>query len=223
MLQQALDQGDPFPLVLTDRCMPEVGGVRLAIPVLMMLYTTVRQPDPDPGVARYLTKPVRSADLKTAIETVLSAEKAASAISPAGKERRGPDPPARRLHILLAEDNLVNQRLARRILEKAGHTVAIAANGREAVEMTGQRSFDVVLMDVQMPEMDGFEATAEIRRREAGRDKHLPIVAMTAHAISGDRDRCLAAGMDDYISKPISARDLLNLLAKYAYLLPAPG
>jgi CheY-like chemotaxis protein len=102
------------------------------------------------------------------------------------------------------------------MLEKSGHQVALAGNGRQAVDALAQSEFDVVLMDVQMPEMDGFEATAEIRRREKISGAHMPIIAMTAHAMTGDRERCIAAGMDDYISKPIRADLLMDLLEKYA-------
>jgi CheY-like chemotaxis protein len=107
------------------------------------------------------------------------------------------------LHILLVEDNPINQKVAQRLLERAGHSVTLAANGREAVDHVCNRRFDLVLMDVQMPEMDGLEATVAIRQQEAGTDRHLPIVALTAHAMVGDRERCLAAGMDGYVSKPV--------------------
>ena len=118
----------------------------------------------------------------------------------------------RALDILLAEDNLVNQRLAGRILEKRGHRVVVAVNGREAVTVVEARPFDLVLMDVQMPEMDGLEATAALRRREAVTGGHVPIVAMTAHAMKGDRERCLDAGMDDYIAKPLQTSVFLQVV-----------
>src|ERR1019366_6663851 len=118
---------------------------------------------------------------------------------------------ARRLNILLAEDNPVNQKLAVRLLEKAGHKVVLATTGKEALNAWEQGSlpgFDVALMDIQMPEMDGMEATAAIREREKSSGRHIPIIAMTAHAMRGDRERCLAGGMDGYISKPIHLRNL---------------
>ena len=118
----------------------------------------------------------------------------------------------RKLHILLAEDNAVNQMLAQRLLDKHGYRVTVTNNGREALAALDQKDFDAVLMDVQMPEMDGFEATAAIRAREQSTGKHLPIIAMTAYAMQGDPEKCLAAGMDSYIAKPIKARALLELL-----------
>src|SRR5262249_26130593 len=116
------------------------------------------------------------------------------------------------LRILLAEDGLTNQRFARDLLKSRGHSVTIANNGIEAVDATAKESFDVVLMDVQMPDMDGMEATGRIREREAGSGTRIPIIAMTAHAMKGDRERCLEAGMDDYVSKPIQAADLFRAL-----------
>ena len=120
---------------------------------------------------------------------------------------------ARQLRILLAEDNAVNQKLATRLLEREGHDVHVVQNGQEALEAIAIGQFDVVLMDVQMPEMDGIEATSVIRTIEAAKGGHLPIVAMTAHAMRGDRERCIQAGMDGYVSKPIDRRELENLLA----------
>jgi signal transduction histidine kinase/ligand-binding sensor domain-containing protein/CheY-like chemotaxis protein len=123
--------------------------------------------------------------------------------------------PARPLRILLAEDNPVNQMVASRLLEKYSHSVLIAANGREAVAATGVETFDLILMDVQMPDMDGFQATAVIRAREAGGVRHTPIIAMTAHAMSGDRERCLAAGMDGYVPKPLQSTELFQAIAAF--------
>jgi CheY-like chemotaxis protein len=119
---------------------------------------------------------------------------------------------ARRLRILLVEDNATNQVLAVTLLEKRGHAVVVAGNGKEALAALEREPFDVVLMDVQMPEMDGFEATTRVRARERGTGRHLPIVAMTAHAIKGDRERCLEAGMDGYVSKPIQPQELWRAL-----------
>jgi CheY-like chemotaxis protein len=118
------------------------------------------------------------------------------------------------LQILLVEDNLINQKLAARLLEKAGHVVTIAANGKEAVHQVAARQFDLVLMDVQMPEMDGLEATAVIRQSELGRERHLPIVALTAHAMVGDREKCLGAGMDGYVTKPVQPPVLFAAMAE---------
>jgi CheY-like chemotaxis protein len=123
-------------------------------------------------------------------------------------------PPSRSLRILLAEDSLVNQKLALALLTRMGHQVRIANNGREAVELSQAEPFDVVFMDVQMPEMDGFEAAAAIRAREQGTGRHLPIVALTAHAMKGDREHCLEAGMDDYLSKPVRAAEIAATLAR---------
>jgi CheY-like chemotaxis protein len=118
------------------------------------------------------------------------------------------------LRILLAEDNVVNQRLASRLLEKRGHVVLVANNGQEALDMLQAESFDLVLMDVQMPELDGLEATREIRKREEKTGAHISIVAMTAHAMDGDRERCIEAGMDDYVSKPVKPDVLFEVIER---------
>src|ERR1017187_7537593 len=120
--------------------------------------------------------------------------------------------PSAALRILLAEDNKINQFVARRLLEKHGHTVTVAGNGYEAVSLLDREAFDVVLMDVQMPDMDGFEATAAIRVKENGTGRHIPIIAMTAHAMKGDQERCLQAGMDGYVPKPITPAVLFSAI-----------
>jgi CheY-like chemotaxis protein len=175
------------------------------------------------GVLAYLTKPVRRAELRAAIAGAVLVEARGSV----GKTalRRDPVPERKRLpghHILLTEDNLVNQRVACRILEKAGHTVVIANNGREALRILEGQTVDLILMDVQMPEMGGFEATAAIRDKERHLGVHTPIIAMTAHAMSGDRERCLDAGMDGYISKPIQPRELVDLVARHLCEIEQP-
>jgi CheY-like chemotaxis protein len=171
------------------------------------------------GISAYLRKPVRRAELRAAVVTALTSETPSLEHAATGevltidrlrKERHG-----RGLHILLAEDNLANQRVARTILEKAGHSVVVAETGKYAVMLLDEQSFDLILMDVQMPDMDGFEATAAIREREKHTGKHTLIIAMTAHAMSGDRARCLEAGMDNYITKPIRAPLLLELVDEY--------
>jgi CheY-like chemotaxis protein len=123
--------------------------------------------------------------------------------------------PSMSLRVLLAEDNAVNQMLAVRLLEKRGHRVTVAGNGRQALEALAKESFDLVFMDVQMPEMDGMEATQAIREKEKNSGLHQPIIALTAHAMKGDREKCLAAGMDGYLTKPIRPQQLDEVLANY--------
>ncbi|MCC7014010.1 MAG: response regulator [Planctomycetes bacterium] len=185
-----------------------------AAPKLLLLSPRVRASLVN-GTARQLAaprlfKPVRFAVLLECVEELLRREPSpalpASSAAPASNARSG-------AKVLLVEDNRVNQMVARRMLERMGHTVALAENGREALELTAEQQFDVVLMDCQMPEMDGYEATRAIRVREAGA-RHLPIVAMTAHAMVGDREQCLAAGMDDYLTKPVRAEDLDEVLVR---------
>jgi CheY-like chemotaxis protein len=165
------------------------------------------------GVQAYLTKPVRGAELLKAIQTVLGSadesdkEKSLITQHTLRENHAG-------LKILLAEDNAVNQKVAVRVLEKRGHKVVVAGNGKAAVEATAMEEFDLVLMDVQMPEMDGLEATAAIRVREQTTGRHIPIIAMTAHAMVGDKEDCLAAGMDSYLSKPLQFKELFAVIER---------
>ena len=224
-LKAAAAAGEPFSLVLLDAMMPEMDGFTLAEKIaghpelagaaVMMLSSGDRRGDAEHcrtlGLSRYLVKPVKQSDLLDALMQALAAQEKAPAPAP---RREAVGLAARPLRILLAEDNLVNQRLAIRLLEKQGHTVAVAHNGQEAVEALAKQVFDVVLMDVQMPVMDGMEATARVRDAEKGTGRHTPIIALTAHAMKGDRERCLAAGMDGYLTKPIQSSDLTRLLAE---------
>ncbi len=166
------------------------------------------------GISGHLTKPVKESELLDAITMALghSTDEKVDVIS-----RYGVQEAQRRLGILVVEDNPVNQKVAATMLEKRGHRVVVASNGREALEALDKERVDLVLMDVQMPEMDGFKATELIRDREKGNGGHIPIVAMTAHAMKGDREKCLAAGMDSYMSKPIRAEDLFLIIEDLAH------
>ena len=227
-LRLAKDSGTPFPLVLTDVRMPDMDGFALAEHIkedpllaeatIMMLTVAGQRGDVarcrELGVAAYLTKPIKPSDLLDAISTVIGV-RSQQLDQPVLVTRHSLREHRRIFRILVAEDNVVNQLLATRLLEKRGHTVVMANNGREALtilEKADFNGFDAVLMDVQMPEMDGFEATAAIREKEKESGKHLPIIALTAHAMKGDKERCLAAGMDGYVAKPIKAEELIEAI-----------
>jgi CheY-like chemotaxis protein len=168
------------------------------------------------GVSAYLMKPVRQTELREAIARVLGAQHQEGAIPLITRYALADArDPAAYLRVLLVEDNAVNQRLAARLLEKRGHQVTVAANGREALDSLEKGVYDLVLMDLQMPVMDGFEATAAIREKEKHKGAHQAVIALTAHAMKGDRERCLAAGMDGYLSKPIHPEELDDLLQVY--------
>jgi CheY-like chemotaxis protein len=171
------------------------------------------------GISAYLMKPVRQLELKTVISRLLGGEAPGELQSVITRFaiKNGPTSPTS-LRILVAEDNAVNQKLIVRLLEKRGHFVHVVPNGREAVDILKEREFDLVLMDMQMQVMDGFEATIEIRKCEKPGGIHLPIVALTAYAMKGDRDRCLTAGMDGYLTKPIRGNELDEILNQYVSL-----
>jgi signal transduction histidine kinase/DNA-binding response OmpR family regulator len=228
-LRAAQRSGRPFPLVLTDVQMPDVDGFSLveaingdpaiAGVVIVMLTSAGRLGDAarcrELGVAAYLSKPVKRSELRGAILSTLGAR---SAETPALVTRHSLREARRTGRILLVEDNRVNQLVARGMLEKRGHTVVVANNGLEALAILEESAFvgfGCVLMDVQMPEMDGFECTVTIRERERETRSHVPIVAMTAHALKGDEARCLAAGMDAYLSKPLDPDVFLDVIERH--------
>jgi signal transduction histidine kinase/CheY-like chemotaxis protein len=234
-LAEAADAGHRFPLILLDANMPEMDGFalatsiredpRLAGAVVMMLTSAGRPGDSERcralGIANHVTKPVRQEELYAAVAQALGARREPPA------EIRLPQPAqgnalSRPLRILLAEDNPVNRQLAIALLNRRGHVVTVAENGQAAVDHVERERFDLVLMDVQMPIMGGFEATRIIRERECVSGGHLPIVALTARAMNGDRELCLAAGMDEYLAKPLRAADLYATVDALGAAAPAP-
>jgi PAS domain S-box-containing protein len=233
-LKKALDAGVPFPLILIDANMPETNGFALVEQIrrnpglkgaiIMMLTSASQSGDAarcrELGVARYLTKPIGQSELLDAILQAVGGKLQSVAplsgpgIHPPLRERR------REFRILLAEDNLVNQKLVVRLLEKRGHHVQVAGDGREVLKKLKTAEFDLVLMDVQMPVLGGFETTAAIREMEKGTGRHIPIIALTAHAVTGDRERCLAAGMDGYVAKPIHPEELFEKIEALIPFVP---
>jgi len=236
VMAQAKKAGETFRVALIDSLMPDMDGFALAErikhdpelagTIIMMLTSSGLRGDVarcrELGIAAYLIKPVRQSEL---VEAILSLRGQASRERADVITRHSLREARRKLRILLAEDNQVNQTLVVRLLGKAGHNVVVAGNGKEALAAlakAGPGAFDLVLMDVQMPEMDGFEAATAIRKKERGTGTHLPIVAMTAHAMKGDREQCLAAGMDGYLSKPVKREELFDAVERHSYESPAP-
>jgi CheY-like chemotaxis protein len=221
----------PIPLILTDVHMPEMDGFELLkhikihsqIPTVIMItsgsYVGDVARSRELGAEAFLIKPVRQNELLQTILRVLAEHPPASPSVSSWRqsmqrltEELRPQTTSG-LHVLVAEDNVINQRYALSILEKEGYSAVVAGNGQEALAAMERASFDLVLMDIHMPEMDGFEATSAIRARERFTGKRIPIIAVTAHAMNGDRDKCLAAGMDAYVSKPIRRLELIEAIS----------
>jgi CheY-like chemotaxis protein len=222
IMHQRADAGDRFALVLLDAQMPGMYGFAvareihqnpmLAGPRIMMLSSLdLKSLSPElRETGHYVTKPVTRPTLLKAILNVLEGGYA----KPSEVSRSIPlrASGGRSLHVLLAEDNAVNQKVVARLLQKQGHSVVISSNGQEALSAYAREAFDLILMDVQMPEMNGYESTQAIRGLEQETGQHVPIIALTAHALKGDREICLQAGMDDYLGKPVHLQELIAVL-----------
>jgi CheY-like chemotaxis protein len=233
ILERAGEIGQIFPLVLLDAHMPQVDGLTVAerikqnprhkeVTILILSLSDQRDMEVrchQVNVPSYPRKPITRTELREAMIVALSRAGVQEEQMAWLSRSRYPQHDSesgimKRLRILLAEDNAVNQRLVVRLLEKQGHTVLVVSTGHEVLTALQQQPVDLVLMDVQMPEMDGLEATAAIREQERQRGGHLPIIALTAHAMKGDQERCLAAGMDGYISKPINVQTLSAAISR---------
>ena len=235
-LHEAAGLGQPFDLAILDMHMPGMDGLQLAQAIhaepalaptrLIMLTSTfiagnARERE-EAGILRCVSKPVRQAELRHVVGWALGAGSAAVA-PPAAPTARPAPGGLLHGHVLLAEDNPVNQELARAMLQKLGLTVAIAQHGEEALALAAAQAFDAILMDCQMPVMDGYQATALLRAREGQGGHHLPVIALTANAMEGDRNQCLAAGMDDYLAKPYTTAQLEATLQRWLPTRPAPA
>ncbi len=235
-LQTAHRQGSPYDLIISDMEMPEMDGFMLAraikaepdlAHIRIIILSSIGQRGHGQaaqlsGVDAYLTKPVRQSQLYDCLAMVMSRIAIVDSPDLVTRHRLVESKETLRPKVLVAEDNIVNQKVAVRMLEKLGYRVDAVANGMEAIEALERISYDVVLMDCQMPEMDGYSATNLIRAREAKTGARIPIIAMTAHAMAGDRERCLQAGMDDYVSKPVKSEQLLRILQEWVATSPAP-
>jgi two-component system sensor histidine kinase/response regulator len=235
-IRAAISSGDPYRIVITDYEMPEIDGITLAEAIkqdpalndtVVVMLTSVGNWQELRGSERAvvdacLVKPVRHSQLLNALSTTWSKHvEAAPALLHAGREQSlaalhtnvSEGTGAAPTRVLVAEDNPINQKVARRMLEKLGVRVDVAANGREAVQMASDLSYDLIFMDCQMPDMNGYEASMEIRRRDKP-DQRVPIIAMTADATTACREQCLAAGMDHFVAKPVKLDDLKTALKK---------
>jgi CheY-like chemotaxis protein/anti-sigma regulatory factor (Ser/Thr protein kinase) len=227
VLTAAAEAQQAFDLLLLDWHMPGWSGLEVAAqvrqaaqlrqPQILLLTSVGAKPEEAQleqlGIQRCLSKPIKATMLMAALRDLFAPNPTSCAEQIDTNSAETVAPPTHCAHILLVEDNVVNQRLAVKLLQKAGHHVEVAGNGRIACEMANEHSFDVILMDVQMPEMDGLEATRRIRAQQ--KNLRIPIIAMTAHAMTGDRDRCLAAGMDDYLTKPLKIEEFSAALNRW--------
>jgi CheY-like chemotaxis protein len=235
-MDQAENNGTPFAFVIIDAYMPGMCSFVIADyikqhpdqakSIIILLSSIDSRGDAAPwqklGISTYLTKPVKQSELMNAINSVLGIGEPDKTFVPIPIEEKKPiihheaeesQPEiSHGYRILIAEDNIVNQKVAYKILEKKGHNVMGVMDGEEALTALDKHIFDLILMDIQMPKMNGFEATAAIREKEKRDGTHMPIIAMTAHAMKGDRERCLEAGMDDYISKPLNPKELFTAI-----------
>jgi CheY-like chemotaxis protein len=228
-LRRTMSAPGPYDLVVLDHQLPGLDGIATAhaiqaepaltsLPMVLLTalghrgQSTAAQ---QVGITAYLTKPIRQSELYDCLATVLGRATGHALSSLVTRHRLTEVQAQARLKVLVVEDNVTNQMLAVKLLEQQGCRVDVASNGREAVEATADISYDCILMDCQMPEMDGFAATAAIRRREAATGQQIPIIAMTANAMQGDRERCLEAGMTDYLSKPVTPQQLAAMLQKW--------
>ena len=219
MLDQAVLTGRPYELVIINERTTSGDGMRRAgtikatpglrpTPLLMLSPdASMREPATNAGVDGFLTTPARRLRLVNETARLLGGDDAPTQRDRVGRQPASPKAADQSRLVLLAEDNTINQLVAVRMLEQRGFRVDVAANGRDAVRMHAVGDYDLILMDCQMPELDGYAATAEIRAGETP-DTHMPIIALTANTLKGDRERCLAAGMDDYLGKPLRATDL---------------
>jgi CheY-like chemotaxis protein len=228
-LEQAARAGTPFKLVLIDRDIPGLSGTGLArmmrqhpllggtdrVLLVPLLHLGGMKSRDKKDFTTFLTKPVTPSRLQKVVGACFSADAAASSMNyeprPDEPEPKGPS-----CRVLVTEDNPVNQQVARKILENAGHVVTVVSTGKETLEALDRGDFHVIFMDLMMPDMDGAETVRCIRVREDARGRHTPIIALTAKAMKGDREKCLASGMDDYLAKPFKARDLIRAVRRWA-------
>ncbi|NNE91927.1 MAG: response regulator [Verrucomicrobiales bacterium] len=234
-LEDAATSQHPFELILLDVMMPEMDGPEVARRIAetygkkapkILVLSSAGHPIPKSelsklGIERVLTKPLKQSDLLDAITRLFGAATRDAPGASEANRSKPDDVPSMR--VLVAEDGRVNQIVAINLLETRGHFVTVANNGREAFELFENEEFDAILMDVQMPEMDGYQATGAIRKSESGSDSHIPIIAMTANAMKGDRESCIEAGMDDYVSKPVRSDELFSVLESYAVPIETAG